>query len=867
MIDDDPIVVAFHRHLAEIAHHWRGRPDRELDALLLVGVEREAVVTVAYRKDAVDGRLATMPLDPDVRALVSRAIRWVWRDEETHTLWVRGALLRRAEPTLRARAVAAQIGGWLGGFTSSRQAHLTWREAPLRRLVAELLESAGGAIGKIPPEVRSHLHYGTFSAFCRFNHSAEHTAMLGWRRMAALARDPASGVSPADVEGFARLAEDERRHAELFALFADTFDDQDRARVDAPTLAAAIARIGQRFVAVPPQGGAAWKNPLGKGGPVVVREGADPETLVASVLDRLGFDPSGRTVALKTTFMRVTRKDDPSPGVSPALLTALVDALVRRGATVRVLDAGNLYDRFHDGRSVGAVARWLGLPFPVDDTQDDQVPHGYLRGIGEDTVSRVWRDADLRVVLGKLVSHPTAKVFLALEAAEGLGVRHDDLVFLDRRAERETATLMVLDAFPPDLALLDAWEAVPDGLMGFAGAVSPLRPHRLYGSRDAVALDAVAARHVGLDPSDEALLVRHAFDWFGDPRPAPVDGPDTPIATFRLPDHTRRTALLAQLAWPVWAHAGLRGALFLPSFDEVAFPSKGASVAVRAMRAAVHRIVDDPVPHVAVHGLLPTTWTDVGGGAVRTARIGAGPHATILLHGYPDTLQVWSALAPLLDGPVIAFDWPGLGFSTAWPGPCDPRALAETLRSLLDLWGVQTATLVAHDMGGPPALAFAAAWPERVRRVVVMNSLLFGDAETSWEIAVMRRRGLASAAFGWAPGLVYDRSIHSFLPAGEVLPDALDADLRGAFSRVETRRRLAAMCAAYDEALPSLPATFFGVRCPVDLVWAEHDAHFPVVHAERLRAILPSARLRVVPGAHHWMVWSRAADVAALVRS
>jgi pimeloyl-ACP methyl ester carboxylesterase len=238
----------------------------------------------------------------------------------------------------------------------------------------------------------------------------------------------------------------------------------------------------------------------------------------------------------------------------------------------------------------------------------------------------------------------------------------------------------------------------------------------------------------------------------------------------------------------------------------------------------------------------------------------------VYLHGYPDTLQIWSALAPLVGGTALAFDWPGLGFSTPWPGRSDPDALAEVLRTLLDGWGVDRVSLVAHDMGGPPALVFAARHPERVERVTVLNSLLFGDAETSWEIAAMRRAGLAGAAFSWAPSVVYDRCIHSFLPPGEVLPDALDADLRGAFSRLGVRRHLAAMCRDYDRALPDLPSRMFGVRCPVSLIWAERDGHFPPVHAERLAALLPNATVAVVPGARHWMAWSRAGEVAALIR-
>ena len=57
------------------------------------------------------------------------------------------------------------------------------------------------------------------------------------------------------------------------------------------------------------------------------------------------------------------------------------------------------------------------------------------------------------------------------------------------------------------------------------------------------------------------------------------------------------------------------------------------------------------------------------GRRVRVARLGSGPPLA-LLHGYPDNLQIFSELAPRLAGSfsVIAFDWPGMGRSDAWPG-------------------------------------------------------------------------------------------------------------------------------------------------------------------------------------------------------
>src|SRR5947209_18689650 len=126
------------------------------------------------------------------------------------------------------------------------------------------------------------------------------------------------------------------------------------------------------------------------------------------------------------------------------------------------------------------------------------------------------------------------------------------------------------------------------------------------------------------------------------------------------------------------------------------------------------------------------------GRLLRIARMGSGP-PVVLLHGYPDNLQIWSELAIRLADQfeVIAFDWPGMGYSEAWPGGATPLHMAERLSALFDAWNIDEADVVGLDMGGQPALVFAARYPQRIRRLVVMNSLVFGSEATSWEIRIL----------------------------------------------------------------------------------------------------------------------------------
>jgi pimeloyl-ACP methyl ester carboxylesterase/uncharacterized protein (DUF362 family) len=760
--------------------------------------------------------------------------------------------------TEAASAVAAQTRGRIGGWMSSEQHHVPWREAPLSRAVAEAIEFVGTATNSIPSAVRGTLQYSSFTDVCTFNHAAETTAAMAWRRMAELART----LEDPNHFGFARMAEDEERHAKVFAILRDAFDPTDRMMISASELRTRLQTVGRRFVARPHTAR------------VVVREAGELAHTVDALLDTSGLAiPRGGTVAIKATFMLVTHRADPSPGVNPHVLAHVARWCKTRGAArVVIIDARNLYDRFHGNRDVKAVARALGITGDdIVDAQDDQVTHAYVRGLGVDTISKTWRDADVRILLGKLRSHPTSTALLSLEAAEGLGARHDDLLFLERRAERETAILMAIDAAPPHLAILDAWSDVPDGLMGVLGHDRTLQPRRLYASQDPVALDAIACRHIGASPERPGMLVDTAFDWFGDPRASTlVDGPGTPIEGFRLPDHSPRTSLLSALAMPMFTFASRRGELFLPRFDEAAFPALHRSRVLNVARAAIRRLVADQPEDGRGASPLPTTMISTRVGTVRIAHVPTShAHASgridkarplVCLHGYPDTLQVWSALLPRLDRECFAFDWPGLGFSSPVEGAAHPYALADHLEAVLDALDLREVDLLAGDMGAPPALVFAARHPERVGKVTITSSLLFADAPTSIEIAIMRRRDLAGTAFDLAPSLVYARCKRSMLDGA--LPRAIDVDFATAFTRPHVRERLGRMCADYERTLPRLPQTYWKVRCPVQLLWAERDHHFGAEHAERLAAIVPTARVAVIAKARHWMMIERAAELA-----
>lgn len=601
----------FQTQMADWDRRYAGRPKDHLIQLCLLALEREEIVSVSYREEHIAARLAKMPLPDAIRRTIQHALMWAWKDEEMHAIYIRGAIFRLGSRRLRATAFAKQLAGAVGGWSSAVIHHLRWREAPVSRTLASALTALGSLTGQVPQDVKKFLNYGPFRDFCLFNVDAERTAAECWRRMSVLAGqmpELATGVR----EDFCRVQQDEENHEKIFNIVAEAVDEKDTlgATETPAALMEKISSVGEFFV---PRSERTHANPLGHGGTVWVTkvppdaerrsafrdflQGSDLPQMVRQRIEERKKGPGELSVAIKASFMLGYHRADLSPLTDPALLEELAIFLRELGCgDIAVGEGRNLYDTFYANRTVADVAAYFHIESPyyrmVDFTQE-QEPHVYARGFGYPTVAKTWRDADFRINFGKLRSHPVEIVYLCLGNMEGVGPRNDGFIFAERQAHRDTAVMTLLGDFPPDYALLDAFEQTPDGILGIMGSRRPLSPRRFYGGADSLAVDIVAAAHIELKDPSRSTFLRTAMQWFGDPTErTKVVGSNDAIAEWKGPYHNEVSSLLSLVAYPVYQFGSGRGSLFLPEMDEEAFPFlHRAGIAVRFGRKAVRTLL------------------------------------------------------------------------------------------------------------------------------------------------------------------------------------------------------------------------------------------------------------------------------------
>lgn len=416
------------------------------------------------------------------------------------------------------------------------------------------------------------------------------------------------------------MAGDEARHERVFGAIAGMLDERDALRADTSETALldALREAGEFFLPRERRGGDLAAHPLGRGGPVHVVQGneeSDKRALFRRVLEdaglgerldaraaELGVAMRDLRVLIKATFQLGYHRADRSIVTDPELVDELARFLRERGVgDVVVAEGPNLYDRFHERRGVHEVARYFGYASPhyrVVDLSEDEVPHAYPRGMAQQTLARAWRDAHFRIAFAKLRSHPVDFTHLALAGLQGVGARLEEFLFAERQAQRGTALLMPCTEFPPHFALIDGFDSAADGLVGIIACPDAPRPRRLYAGADALAVDLVASRHIGLaDPRRDAILGA-AVHWFGDPTTRTVIvGTDEPVPGWRTPYARAWWRVLALAAYPMYQFASGRGALFLPPMDEEAFPARSPpSASLRAKRKVVRALLGMRTP-------------------------------------------------------------------------------------------------------------------------------------------------------------------------------------------------------------------------------------------------------------------------------
>ncbi|MGA0571314.1 alpha/beta fold hydrolase [Variovorax sp. VNK109] len=213
----------------------------------------------------------------------------------------------------------------------------------------------------------------------------------------------------------------------------------------------------------------------------------------------------------------------------------------------------------------------------------------------------------------------------------------------------------------------------------------------------------------------------------------------------------------------------------------------------------------------------------------------------LMLHGIGSTAAGWAPQLVALGATHHAIAWNAPGYADSPPLPDDSPTVADyaaVVLAWMDSLHIRQGALVASSWGGLIALAFAAAHPDRVTRLVLSGPTAgAGHLPAEERSTMLRARGDRARQTGIAPMLAQDVAKLVAHNAGEALRERI----RQAQHGVTLGGYLQAMHALVQADGVQLIGQ---VRCPVLVVAGDDDLIAPPAqHALRLAQAAPHSQL------------------------
>jgi len=264
----------------------------------------------------------------------------------------------------------------------------------------------------------------------------------------------------------------------------------------------------------------------------------------------------------------------------------------------------------------------------------------------------------------------------------------------------------------------------------------------------------------------------------------------------------------------------------------------------------------------------------VGNGATIHVRSGGTGPAVVLLHGYGETGDMWAPLAVELarDHTVIVPDLRGLGLSSKPPGGFDKKTQADDVAGVMKALNVAQADVVAHDIGNMVAFQFAARFPERVRRLVLIDAPVPGVGP--WE-EILKNPLLWHFRFG-GPDMerlvagrerIYlDRFWNEFSATPARFSEGARRHYAGLYALPGAMHSGFAQFAAFDQDAIDNRAFLAQGRLKMPILALGGEKSFGLTMAAVMRAAGDDVTEGVVPDSGHWIMEENPRATIKLVR-
>ena len=252
---------------------------------------------------------------------------------------------------------------------------------------------------------------------------------------------------------------------------------------------------------------------------------------------------------------------------------------------------------------------------------------------------------------------------------------------------------------------------------------------------------------------------------------------------------------------------------------------------------------------------------------------GRGP-VVVLLHGYAENSDSWAPLAEDLmrDHTVVVPDLRGIGRSSKPAAGYDKKTQAKDIRAVVTALGYDKTFVVAHDIGNMVAYAYAAIYPDKVERLVVMDAPIPGIEPWS---QILLTPGVwhfnfhgpdAERLVQGRERIYFDRIWNDFTGDPSKPDEATRNFFAATYAQPEGMRAGFAQFTAFSQDAAD-NKVFEQVKLMMPVLAVGGEKSFGPLQAVIMRHVATNVQEAVVLGSGHWLMEERPAYTVNLIRN
>jgi pimeloyl-ACP methyl ester carboxylesterase len=250
-------------------------------------------------------------------------------------------------------------------------------------------------------------------------------------------------------------------------------------------------------------------------------------------------------------------------------------------------------------------------------------------------------------------------------------------------------------------------------------------------------------------------------------------------------------------------------------------------------------------------------------GTIFYAVTGEGP-PVLLLHGFGGEIWVWEKQVAGLSKRYRLYipDLIGYGYSDRPKVEYTPALFIDSIKQFMDQLGLRRASLIGNSMGGGIAWAFALTYPERVDKLILIDSTPSDvvpevrNPSFRWFLAIRNIPFLPYLAVALHTRGMLRATLMEMVFDDRLISDAV-VERQYLIGRIAGTARVMTSTARHAEEVKRYGDALGTLVKPTLIIWGDQDEVFPRAVGEKLQKSIEGSELAVIRESGHMPMWER----------